>query len=107
MATITDFSGWLDQADPENYEEIYSLYKAIEDIDEPQYGTFKCTKNEKTGMYFLKGDHTEDTLLLASEKARLTFIKVLDDRFKIDGSIEGWYEFHRLMEKDLGRNQSN
>lgn len=96
MATITDFNAWLDEADPDDCEEIYALYKAVMDVDE--LGMYKCSVNN--GKYFVKGNHTEDTLMLASEKARLAFMKTMDARFKIEGDLEGWYGFERAMAKN-------
>lgn len=48
MPTNTDFEGWLDQADPDDLEEIYALYRAVLDVDE--FGMYKCTQNN--GKYF-------------------------------------------------------
>ena len=44
MATITDFDAWLDQADPEGYEEVYALYRAIVDCDE--VGRYQCNASQ-------------------------------------------------------------
>ena len=77
MATICDFKGWLDFVELENYEEIYCIYRSVTDIDE--WGAFKCTekKTSKGSMFFLKCDYCDDTLMLASEKARELFPKRL------------------------------
>ncbi|MBX3640261.1 MAG: hypothetical protein KF888_07080 [Nitrosomonas sp.] len=96
MATITDFEAWLDQADPDDHEEVYALYRAVSDVDE--LGMYKCTINN--GKYFVKGDHTEDTLMLASEKAHSAFLQAINSRFEIEGDIEGWYGYKRAMAKD-------
>jgi len=96
MATITDFDAWLNEADPDDYEEIYALCRAVMDIDE--FGMYKCSMNN--GKYFVKGNHTEDTLMLASEKARLAFVGTIDVRFKMEGNLEGWYQYKRAMTKN-------
>ncbi|MDY4388687.1 hypothetical protein [Pectobacterium aroidearum] len=96
MATITDFDSWLDQADPDDYEEIYALYRTVADADE--FGLYKCSVNN--GKYFVKADHAEDTLMLASEKARSAFLQAVDSRYDIEGDIEGWYGYQRAMDKD-------
>ena len=96
MATITDFDSWLDQADPDGHEEVYALYRAVADVDE--FGMYKCTMNNE--KYFVKGDHTDDTLMLASEKAHSAFLNVINSRFEIEGDIEGWYGYKRAMAKD-------
>ncbi|NIA11948.1 MAG: hypothetical protein GWP10_20055 [Nitrospiraceae bacterium] len=96
MATITKFDVWLDEADPDDHEEVYALYRAVSDVD--QFGMYKCSVNN--GKYFVKGDHTEDTLMLASEKAREAFFKAMKTRFGIEGDIESWYGYKRAMAKD-------
>lgn len=96
MATITDFDAWLDQADPDDYEEIYALYRAVYDPDE--FGLYKCSINN--GKYFVKADHCDDTLMLASEKSRSAFLKEMHSRYKIDGNIESWYAYEKAMAKD-------
>lgn len=96
MAIITDFNEWLDEADPDSHEEIYALFRAVEDIN--QNGMYKCWINNK--KYFVKGDHTTNTLILASEKAYYAFLKEINARFELEGDIEGWYGFKRAMAKD-------
>lgn len=96
MATITDFNKWLNEVDPDNHEEIYALYRAVIDID--QNGMYECSVNN--GKYFVKGDHTINTLTLASEKAYSAFLKEINARFELEGDIEGWYGFKRAMAKD-------
>ena len=49
---------------------------------------------------FVKGDHTTNTLILASEKAYYAFLKEINARFELEGDIEGWYGFKRAMAKD-------
>lgn len=96
MATITDFDVWLAQADPDTIEEIYSLYCAV--TDKESSGVFNCSENND--RLFLKANHTEDTLMLASEKAVDSFLATMRKKFNIDMDIEAWYGFHRAMEKD-------
>ncbi|OBS91862.1 hypothetical protein A9257_16205 [Vibrio cyclitrophicus] len=98
MAT-TDFESWLSNAEPEGHEEVYALYRAVSDIDET--GMFTCSENN--GRFFLKASHVEETLLLASEKARKAFIATINSSFGISdfgGDIEGWYAYRRAMSKD-------
>lgn len=99
MATITDFDAWLDQANPEDYEEVYSLYKAVEDIDE--FGMFKCKTSTDGKKIFVYGDHVEDTLMLVSDKAKRAFLKFIEERYvDNDLNIEGWYAYKRAMSKN-------
>ncbi|HBS86442.1 MAG: hypothetical protein A2W91_19700 [Bacteroidetes bacterium GWF2_38_335] len=101
MATTSNFKEWVDFVELENYEEIYCIYRSVSDIDE--WGAFKCTekKTSKGSMYFLKCDYCDDTLMLASEKAREYFLKYIESTYvKSDMDIEGWYYFNREMEKN-------
>ncbi|WP_052600187.1 hypothetical protein [Aureispira sp. CCB-QB1] len=101
MATTTDIAGWLDFVEPENYEEIYCIYRSVNDADD--WGAFSCTKknSSKGNMYFLKCDYCDDTLMLASEKAKEFFLKYLSDNYvKSDLDIEGWYYLNRAMGKN-------
>ncbi len=52
MATITDFDAWLDMADAEGHEEVYSLYRAVSDIDE--MGMYECSSCNKESTKFKK-----------------------------------------------------
>ncbi|MBN2182335.1 MAG: hypothetical protein JW715_10510 [Sedimentisphaerales bacterium] len=95
MSTIMDFKIWLSEAEPEGHEEIYSLYKCIE--NEHDYGIWTCGKNND--MLFIKARHTEDTLMLTSEKAKKSFLKLIFDSYVEDKEmdIEMWYGYHRSM----------
>ena len=98
MTTITDFASWLDQADPEGHEEVYSLYRAVQDRDE--WGPFNAKPARGGDGVIVYADHIDDTLLLASEKAFEAFSKEIERRYvDSDLNIEGWYEFRRSMAK--------
>ncbi|MDD5486633.1 MAG: hypothetical protein PHW65_03675 [Dehalococcoidales bacterium] len=98
MDTITDFNIWLEQADPEDFEDVYCLYHAVKDKE--NYGLYECKKS-KDGKLFIKADHTEETLMLASQKAIDAFLNLIERRYVDPGmEIEGWYEFHRAMAKN-------
>lgn len=99
MSTITDFSGWLDQADLDDHEEIYALYKAVEGAEE--VGLYKCTAAADRTKWFVTADHIDDTLMLASVDARSTFLKKIESDYT-DGEmdIESWYGYMCAMSKD-------
>ena len=59
---------------------------------------YKCTTNN--GKYFVKRDHTDDTLMLASEMAHSSFLNAISSRFEVEGDIEWWYGYQRSMAKD-------
>ena len=99
MATITDFEAWLEQADPDDHEEVYALYRAIEDGD--SFGIYECKASPDGKKWFLKGGHTEDTLMLASDKAKNAFRSLIEKKYG-DGELdmEAWYHYKRNMAKD-------
>lgn len=97
MATITDFEDWLEEAiDGIDYSNVYNLYHTI--LDEADYGGFQITK--RNGMWFVKSWDCEDTLMIASEKARDTLLSIIEDKYCEDMDIEGYYAFHSAMDKD-------
>lgn len=101
MATTTDFKLWTNFIDLENYEEIYCIYRSVSDIDE--WGAFKCVKKEttKNNMYFLKCDYCDDTLVLASDKAKEGFLQYIQINYmKNNTDVEGWYGYENAMAKN-------
>lgn len=99
MDTITDFSAWLDQADLDDHEEVYALYKAVEDVDD--VGLYKCTASKDGTKWFVEASHTEDKLMLASVEARAAFLKKIENEYtngELD--IESWYYYQSQMNKD-------
>ena len=99
MANLTDFNTWLREAEPQGYEEIYSLYKCVESKND--YGIWTCGKNN--GTLFIKARHTEDTLMLTSEKAKKEFLRLISDSYVEDKEmdIEMWYGYQRSMAKNI------
>ncbi len=99
MATITDFEEWLDNLDDDSkdIEEINNLYDSI--TGKTQMGVFTCDENN--GKLFIKSDCSEQTLMLASEKAIKTFLDKLDIEYGGDfGTVALYYDFVRNMRKD-------
>lgn len=100
MATITDFKDFISGADLEDYNEVYCLFRAVKDIDD--FGAFECKVRTTTkgNMYFVKCDHIDDVLMLASDKARDAFLLHLEKSYAGDMDMEGWYYYKYQMEKD-------
>ncbi|MBB1385394.1 hypothetical protein H5119_07575 [Pseudoalteromonas sp. SG45-5] len=98
MTTITEFDTWLDAAGVEGHEEVYALHWAVSNREE--MGMYKCDVNN--GRYFITADGTDDTLMLASDKALHAFLSKVESCFGISdfGDIEGWYAYSRAMSKD-------
>lgn len=96
MAT-TDFQIWLDNLDDDDIETIHFLYESIS--GETEMGGFKTTKKNDTLV--IKSDHNDQTLILASEKAKKTFLDKLNKEYGGEfGWVGGHYEFVRSMNKD-------
>lgn len=98
MATITDFQEWIDQTDLDDYNDVYSLYMTVYNLE--NWGGYQIQEGHVDGQYFLKGIDAEDTLMLASEKARNAFLKKIETDCCNGEDIEAWYGFHHAMEKD-------
>ena len=91
----TEFESWLDVADPDNAEEVYSLYFAV--FHEETNGNWKIQlSNQKI---LLKVDDIPETLLIASKEAKELFLKILRDRYMGgDDDPDSWYGFNRNMD---------
>lgn len=100
MPTTTDFSAWLSCIDLSDYNDVWSLYHTVSDLS--NYSSFEITekKTANEARYFLKSVECDDTLMLASEKARQTFLAMIEDGYCEGMDIEGYYDYHHAMEKD-------
>lgn len=87
---------WLNAIDLENYEEIYSLYRAVADKD--NYGLFEV--QERQNKLIVKASHIDETLEFDSEEELKKFADLIEEEYMDDMDPEGWYGFHRAMEKD-------
>lgn len=96
--TTTDFEVWLNSISLHSYEEVYSLYQSVSEVEEN--GIYSC--KEKQGKYFVSVGHVDGTLILASEKAREHFLRCIEKQEGMDelGGIEGWYGYKHAMSKD-------
>lgn len=98
MATITDFEQWLDEnVDGNDYIDVYSVYCTVN--EGMGQGGYEIKKNQSNGRLFVTGPG-ENTLMIASDKAKEAFLKMIEDRYCEDMDIEGYYAFHHAMEKD-------
>lgn len=97
--TTTSFEDWLDaNLDGTDYDDVWNLYHSV--AEESPMGTFRTTKNGVQGKYFVTNECGEGTLMLASDKARDAFLRKIEDDYCQDMDIEGYYAFHKAMEKD-------
>lgn len=100
MAEITDFIAWLDGAEPEDHNEVYSLYRSVKDCD--SWGPYTTSLAKGGGeRWIVSATHVDGPLLLASTKARDAFLLHLEKTYcGGDLDMEGWYAFKHAMEKD-------
>lgn len=96
---ITDFSTWLECADLEDYEEVYALYRSVAECTD--YGMFntQVAKGNDNG-WIVRASYMDDTLHLCYEKAKETFLSIIEKRYCDEMDIEGWYAYKRAAEKD-------
>jgi len=98
MATVTDFDTWLEEnVDGTDYNDVYSIYQAVNDVTD--MGGFEVKKNPQ-GRIFVSNGFSDETLMIASDAAKETFLKMIEDKYCEDMGIEGYYAFHHAMEKD-------
>lgn len=93
MAT-TEFNSWIED-NVENIEEAYNLKQAIENRE--TWGSYDVSAKDDKIFITAFGE----TLMLASIKAKETFLSMLEQRFSEDGlDIDSTYEFYRQVAKD-------
>ena len=93
MATMTAFDVWLECNGPESTEEIYCLYNSVQNCE----GLGIYTTTAKNGKLFVNGTG-DDTLMIASEKAKDLFLQILRKQYCDGMDIESWYAFTKAME---------
>ncbi len=98
MAT-TDFETWINELDLSYYDDIDSLYQTVYNCED--YGCYSIALAKgSTDRWIVSSDDCEESLLLASDKARRAFLNYIEAHF-CDGLDEhAWYEFMRESEKD-------
>ncbi|MBC2592793.1 hypothetical protein H5P28_00820 [Ruficoccus amylovorans] len=101
METITDFIAWLDGAEPEGHDEVYSLYRSVKDCK--AWGSYKTVPARGNGdRWIVTADHIDScNLLLASERAKEAFLLHLERTYcDNDLDMEGWHAFKHAMSKN-------
>jgi hypothetical protein len=99
MSTTTDFQEWLGNVELEDYEEVYSLYRAVKDAT--SFGIFDVELAKGGGeRWIVTASSTDQSLLIASGDAKAAFLQHLTGEYYGDLDMEGWYSFKRAMSKD-------
>ena len=100
MNITTDFQKWLNAAEPEGHQEVYSLYRAVEDCS--SFGIYDVKPAKGSGgRWIVSTSHLDEGLLLASDEAREAFLlhvtRTYCDR---DLDMESWYSYKHSIAKD-------
>lgn len=96
MSATTDFGGWLDDAGPQGYEEVWEIAQAVESGGE--YGRFKGKKSGDQTV--LTAGSGYEALILASSAAEDKFLNMIRGRYCDGMTIEGYYEFNRQLDRE-------
>lgn len=96
--SITDFEAWTSALDLDYYEEIDTLFQSVKQVAD--YGMYRTVRGRKEGTYIVTASFMDDSLFLASDKARSAYLKYIEDRY-CDGEMEeAWYGVKHANEKD-------
>jgi hypothetical protein len=99
MSTTIDFQEWLGNVELEDYEEIYSLYRAVKDAT--SFGIFDVKPARGSGeRWIVTASCTDQSLLIVSSDARTALLLHLTKTYCGDLDMEGWYAYKRAMAKD-------
>ena len=94
---ITDFNDWTFALDLEDYEEIDSLYKSVKQVSD--YGMYRTVEGRKPGTFIVTASFLDDSLFLASEKARSAYLRYIEEKYCGGAPEETWYEMERANAK--------
>ena len=91
----TDFDLFLEQI--EDLEDAFCLDQTIR--TGMNYGSYYYDSNDE--RVFISSDCWDDTLMLASDKARDYFLKILEEKWSEEGiPLDIYYEMKRQMAKN-------
>lgn len=97
--TITDFNVWLEEVNLVDKDDIDSLYRAVDELSD--YGSFKVKVAQGTDNgWILYAEFCESNLHIKTEKARETFLRIIEEKYCEGMTEDAWYTFHKEMEKD-------
>ncbi|MEA4975295.1 MAG: hypothetical protein VB046_06120 [Paludibacter sp.] len=92
----TDIYDWISNLDLDGYEEIYCLYRSVAEVDD--YGLFETRRVGKS--IFVKSDIVDEELELKDENQQKEMLEIIEEEYMDGMDSEGFYGFHRAMEKD-------
>lgn len=94
---IQDFNAWLETTDLSDYNDVYSLYQSVAQLQ--RWGGYS-TIQASNGAYILSSDDVDEDLCLSTDKARDAFLEKIEKDYCNGESIESWYIFKHSMNKD-------
>lgn len=95
--TTQDFDTWLESTDLSDFNDVYSLYHSVSELE--QWAGFS-TVQAPNGAYILNSVDTGENLCMSTVKSRDAFLKKIEADYCDGMDIESWYSFHHAMEKD-------
>jgi hypothetical protein len=99
MDTTLDFHKWLVGAQPEGYEEPYSLFRAVN--NGTSFGIYNVKRLKGSGdRWIVTAPHLSVGLLLASMLAKESFLLHLTRTYCRDLDMESWYGYMHSMSKN-------
>lgn len=96
--SITDYREWTFALDLENYEEIDSLFQSVKYVSD--YGMFRTVVGRKPGTFIVTASFMDDSLFLASEKARSAYLRYIEGTYCAGEAEEIWYAMKHANAKD-------
>jgi hypothetical protein len=95
---LTDFEEWTFALDLENFEEIDSLFQSVKQVSD--YGMYRTVEGKKPGSYIVTASFMDDSLFLASEKARSAYLEFIENKYCNGEPEEIWYAVEHANAKD-------
>ena len=96
--SITDFKEWTFALDLDNFEEIDSLYQSVKHISD--YGMYRTVEGKRPGTFIVTASFMDDSLFLASDKARIAYLRYIEETYCKGKQEEIWYAVERANAKD-------
>lgn len=96
ISPFTKIYDWLDYVDLKNYNEIYYLYKSVEEVSDTYLFETVLT-NEK---YLVKASYLPDRLELKNNEERNKMLKILFHEYMDDMDAESFYGYNYALEND-------
>ena len=97
MSTTSNFKKWLSFNGGEDFREICSLYRAVE--NEESEAHWSVTHN---GDKLIIEGITDECLLIASQDAKQKFLEIMEETYCDNGEMdmESWCACHEVIDND-------